>query len=146
VTTADRLRRLHSGLRQVRRLPSSDRTLFLQAWRSLVASRIHVRWGRVDWAEAVVEQPNGPATREIDHLVALFDAARDTLPVGATCLPRSLALRRFLALHGVGTRLRIGARRVGRDWSGHVWVEREGRIVGDRPELVGAFVPFRETA
>jgi transglutaminase superfamily protein len=146
VTTAERLRRLRRGLRQVSRLPYSDRTLFLLAWRSLVASRIRVRWGRVDWAEAVVEQPNGPATREIDHLVALFDAARDTLPVGASCLPRSLALRRFLAQNGVGTRLRLGARKVGREWSGHVWVERNGRIVGDRPELVRVFVPFRETA
>jgi hypothetical protein len=142
----ERLRRLRRGFQHVGRLPSSDRMLLLQAWRSLFASRIRVRWGRVDWAEAVLESPHGPPAPDVARLVALFDAARDTLPVGATCLPRALALRRFLAQNGVGTRLRLGARKVGREWSGHVWVERKGRIVGDRPELVRAFVPFRETA
>jgi hypothetical protein len=147
VSLTERLRRLGAGFRRLSRLPSSDRGLFLQAWQALLVSRVQVRLGRIDWTEAVVEKPAARATQApIEHLLAVFEQARETCPVGACCLPRSLALRLFLERQGVGTRLRLGARKISREWSGHVWVEREGRLVGDRPELVRQFVPFHETA
>jgi hypothetical protein len=146
VSPTERLRRLGSGLRELRRLPSSEKALFLTAWWDLAATRLRVRVGRIDWTEVTVESTAAFPSAVPERLVALFDAARDTLPFGVSCLPKSLALRRFLARRGIGTRLRLGARKISRDWSGHVWVEREGRLVGDRLELVRQFVPFRETA
>jgi hypothetical protein len=145
VSPGERLQRFRAGLTHLKQLPGSDRSLFLEAWQCLVASRIRMAIGAIDWTEVVVEKPLGAAS-EIEPLVALFEAATETLPFGATCLPRSLALRNFLEHQGIATRLRLGARKVGEDWNGHVWVERDGRLVGDRPELVRAFVPFRETA
>jgi hypothetical protein len=148
VSPRERLRRFRAGLTHLKRLSGPDRSLFLQAWQCLVASRIRVGVGGIDWTEVVLETPKplASATPAIDPLLAVFDAARDTLPFGATCLPRSLALRNFLEQQGIATRLRLGARKVGEEWNGHVWVERRGQLVGDRPELVSAFVPFRETA
>jgi hypothetical protein len=146
VTPTERLRRVGSGFRELRRLPSSERILFLQAWRDLAASRLRVGVGHVDWTEVMTARPEASPTTSPDRLVGLFVAACQSLPFGVSCLPKSLALQRFLSRQGVAARLRLGARKIGGEWSGHVWVEREGRLVGDRLELVRQFVPFHETA
>jgi hypothetical protein len=146
VSPIERLRRLGSGARQLRRLAPSERRLFLAAWGDLVAARLRVGVGRIDWVEVTVEKALASPSKDPDRLVALFDVARDTLPFGVSCLPKSLALRRFLGRHGVSSRLRLGVRKIDGEWNGHAWVEREGTLVGDRPELVRQFVPFHETA
>lgn len=82
----------------------------------------------------------------MDRLVALFTQAAATSAHGAACLPRSLALRRFLGRYGIESRLRLGMRKTDEGWTGHAWVEHAGQVVGDREEFVRQFVPFHETA
>jgi Transglutaminase-like superfamily len=148
MSLGERLRRLRDGWRETRGLSSADRRLFLRAWHALLVSRLEVRRRREDWTDLVSEgsEALSPPEEHVDHLVAVFERARATCPVATSCLPASLALRRFLKRHGVAARLRLGARKIGSEWSGHAWVERGGRMLGDRPELVRHFVPFHETA
>lgn len=49
----------------------------------------------------------------------------------ATCLPRSLALYRVLAVHGVPARLRIGVLPGSKPLQAHAWVECGNEVLGD---------------
>ena len=60
-----------------------------------------------------------------------------------SCLPRSLALARFLELHGVGAQVCLGfERRAGR-LAGHAWVEHDCAVIGDAPEFSARFARLR---
>lgn len=146
MSLGERLRRLGRGGRELRRMSPADRRLFLRAWQALLVARLQVRLRRVDWTDVMTEgsAPDHGSER-VEHLVAVFDRARATCPVATSCLPGSLALRRFLGHYGVSARLRLGMRKTGTEWFGHAWVERQGHMLGDRPELVRRFAPFHET-
>jgi Transglutaminase-like superfamily len=65
-------------------------------------------------------------------------------PVGRVlCLPRSLALARFLELHGVAARVCLGFGRRADRLAGHAWVEHDGAVIGDEPGFVAAFARLR---
>jgi hypothetical protein len=147
MSLGERVRRLGRGGRELRKLSPADRRLFLRAWEALLVARLQVRLRRVEWTDVVTEgsAPDRGA-KPVEHLVAVFERARATCPLATSCLPGSLALRRFLGHYGVPARLRLGVRKIGQEWSGHAWVEQEGRMLGDRPELVRQFVLFHETA
>lgn len=56
------------------------------------------------------------------------------------CLPRSLALHRFLLAGGVAVDHCIGVRRF--PFGAHAWVEVSGRPIYDSPEFVEGFTPL----
>ena len=60
-----------------------------------------------------------------------------------SCLPRALALRRFLHAHQVDAALRLGVRHTAAGIEGHAWVEIGGAPVHDESDFVGSFVPLR---
>jgi hypothetical protein len=49
--------------------------------------------------------------------------------IGASCLPRALALGRMLASRGVAHVIHLGARRTGRGVAAHAWVSQAGRVL-----------------
>lgn len=53
------------------------------------------------------------------------------------CLPRSLALYRFLLSCGIPAEHVIGARR--HPFRAHAWVECRGRVLGDSPDFVSTY-------
>jgi hypothetical protein len=61
------------------------------------------------------------------------------------CLVRSVALNRLLERHGVhGSRIRVGVRFVGGEFTAHAWVEHEGRVLGDDVEHVSRFASLSD--
>ena len=73
---------------------------------------------------------------------ALRRAAR-LLPWRSSCLVRALALADLLAREGVPDSLiRLGVRRDGAAIDAHAWVELDGRVVGDDPDVVRRFAPL----
>lgn len=60
------------------------------------------------------------------------------------CLPRSLALFRFLRRCGIPAEHRIGVRRF--PFGAHAWVEVDGRIVHDRPDQPRLFTTIARIA
>lgn len=141
-----RARRAREKLRELSRV---ERLTYVQAWWELLAAALkHRFWSRLS-TPALEELgarggPMGPAP-ETRHL-SLFEQATFTQPMGVPCLPRALALKRFLRRHGTGARLRLGMKKTPEGWTGHAWLEHEGRVIGDREDFVRTFVPFRETA
>lgn len=53
------------------------------------------------------------------------------------CLPKALATYRFLRLHRVPAQLCLGVRKY--PFSGHAWVEFEGKVLDDQPDRVRGY-------
>lgn len=74
----------------------------------------------------------------------VVDLAARRGPWRANCLQRSTVLWRELNRRGVDADLRIGVRAGDTSPAMHAWVEVDGRIVNDRPDVASRFSPFRE--
>ncbi len=61
------------------------------------------------------------------------------------CVPRSLALRAFLAEEGIATELRIGVRKEGERLAAHAWIEHRGTPIGESPTVGKRFAPLART-
>ena len=67
-------------------------------------------------------------------------------PFGATCLPQSMVLCRFLQRQGIGCDLRLGARVENGDCEAHAWVEVDGVPVNDTEDVRERFRPLGKEA
>jgi Transglutaminase-like superfamily len=127
-------------------LGQADRTDYARAWWTLLDCRVRLA---LPWASAPVRVPHqnpGESNDEAktERLLAIFRLAGRTHVFNPTCLPRSLALQRFLAQHGVASELRLGLRRGRNGFEGHAWVERRG-VPFDDTKRVGSYVPLEWT-
>lgn len=127
--------------------PVASRTLTLaaEAWIDLLACRARLRMPRLLAAESLLRRElRGSAPRVAvgasrDVLLRAFRRALATQPGTPGCLPRSLALRRFLARHGEPGQINLGLKRTGGQLRGHAWVEVAGTIVSDDEAFVRSF-------
>lgn len=56
------------------------------------------------------------------------------------CLVRAVALKTLLDRRGIlGSRVHIGVRHRGGEFSAHAWVEYAGEVLGDRLDHIGSF-------
>jgi len=79
-------------------------------------------------------------SRQVVHAV---DRAARALPGSPNCLVRSLTVWTMLAARGVASDLRFGARRQAGQTEAHAWVEVDGRVINDSPD-VGERFPVLE--
>ena len=79
-------------------------------------------------------------SRQVVHAV---ERAARALPGNPNCLLRSLTVWTMLAARGVAGELRFGARRVSGRTEAHAWVEVDGRVINDAPD-VGERFPVLE--
>lgn len=102
---------------------------------------------RRELGQPVAPRAQGSAAPAAGRLERLFARGlRTRLGRGAGCLPRSLALARFLRLHGLEARVCLGfSRRAGR-LAGHAWVEHDCAVVCDQPAFVAGFSRVRSVA
>lgn len=120
--------------------------LSAEAWVEIVACRARLRLPRMLRAETflrreLVTEPK-PTDRSAsrDALLAAFERALRAQPRTPGCLPRSLALRRFLTRHGHAARLALGLRKQAGVLDGHAWVEADGAIVTRDQPFVRQFL------
>lgn len=95
---------------------------------------------------AVMEGPHIDNSWDVSpHLGAIISAHR-LLGLGTrahqTCLVRSVALKRHLARHALGSRLVLGVQ--ARPFKAHCWLQHEHMILNDTLETVRDFVPLFE--
>jgi hypothetical protein len=69
-------------------------------------------------------------------------AAASHGPIRANCLPQSLTLWWMLQRRGLDARIRFGARKTATGIEAHAWVELQGDVLNDRPDVASAFRPF----
>jgi hypothetical protein len=78
--------------------------------------------------------------QEIARLSELVELATRATHGERRCLPRSLLLFWLLNARGEPVRLLIGVSKAASTFKSHAWIETEGKVIGDSPEMTGRFV------
>lgn len=63
----------------------------------------------------------------------------------ATCLERSLVLWWLLRRRGIGANIQIGVRKDSDQIEAHAWVELDGVVINDYPDIGATFAPLPTT-
>lgn len=130
-------------------LSRAERRIFLQAACLLpmiaCATRVFGLQRVQSWAERSSSRfgKNRPEIETDANTAAsmVLSAARYGL-VHGNCLSRSMTLYYLLRRHGCAACLRLGGRRDGDSFEAHAWVEFDGRVFDDSPDLRRFFTPF----
>ncbi|MFL6605571.1 MAG: lasso peptide biosynthesis B2 protein [Steroidobacteraceae bacterium] len=109
------------------------RSALMLRWRPLEKNIAHVTQRRKSAAAARV--PAG-----LETLVQRFASCRSRFDRVDACLPNSLALLEFLALHGLYPNLVFGVSM--RPFHAHCWVQHEDTVLGDTLEHINQFTPI----
>lgn len=91
-----------------------------------------------------VAPPAADQPAVVDSLARLVDIGSKFGPAKPNCLARSLVLWWLLERRGVDSEVRIGVRR-SREHAGmdfHAWVERDGVVLNDAPDIRSQFATF----
>ncbi len=89
--------------------------------------------------------PGGDAMARSRRVALAVDRAAQYGLFSPTCLVRAIALERMLTREGVaGAVVRIGARQRAARPEMHAWIEVGGVVIGERPEVAGAFTPLHD--
>jgi len=120
-------------------LSSAEARLFFRACWMLVLVDLELRlrpwqcsYERLAAWAAQHRASGGPPPARLAWLVAR--AARN-VPWPATCLRRSLVLWALLARAGEPAELRVGFQREHETFKAHAWVEHQGRVLNDSPDV-----------
>lgn len=146
VNFALKLRRLLAMKPAERRLFLQAELLFVLVWAglkvlSLRRCQILLKWLASRQRSSLV---NGDVATSTHRTVAVMrTAARHTFGQPA-CLPQSLVCWALLRRQGIEGDLRIGTRREGGKFEAHAWVEYQGRVLNDHPDVRERFVSFEQ--
>jgi len=131
--------------RRYRERPREERTLIRRAVVLLILTEFGFRvFGYQRWKKLFdhfSHQESSPVTDpaiqlEIaQHTVRAVRSAELHGLATPNCLERSLTLWWLLRRQGVGGELRIGARKNGSRLEAHAWVELNGQVLNDSPEV-----------
>lgn len=137
-------------LRSFRRLSGGERKIVAGAVCGAILTRIAFRLfgfsSRKELSQASQARPYAHLSDEMvleraRRVVHLQFAAERSLFFRPSCLEHSLVLQRLLAHEGVPSRLRLGGRKDGGEFSAHAWVEvNETRFDSYNDAL--EYVPF----
>ncbi len=90
--------------------------------------------------------PSLPERRSLDpHNAKAWAQTIDRVggrPYGGTCLDQSVFLWFVMRLHRLDGDIRIGITRDGSKIEGHAWVELDGLVVNDRPDVAESYAVF----
>jgi hypothetical protein len=118
--------------------------LFLEALASLAWARVALRLTPERVLRGVMRE-SGKGGQADAQVLDAFTAAAGKAPFSHNCMHRALALRSMLARRGVDARLCIGLGAKPELLPGHAWLQINGVIVGDAPELVSRYQTLRLT-
>jgi hypothetical protein len=133
-----RLKRWHA-------LSSWERRALCSAWLLLPCVSLSLRWLGFRTTTALLTKARGAhaSGSAAPHdcaasLARLLTFAADHTPGRPACLARSVTLWFLLARRGVAARVKIGVRNTG-SFSAHAWVEIDGRVFLDAPDVAERF-------
>jgi hypothetical protein len=129
--TGDKQHRTAAGACEV--LLAVTRSAVMLRWRTLAKTVSHVTQRRRSAAVSRADVGH-------ESLLQRFASSRSRFGRTDACLPNSLALLDFLAIHGLYPKLVFGVSM--RPFQAHCWVQHEGTILGDTLERVSQFTPI----
>ncbi len=136
-------------LRTILGLNPVERALLRRAWFRLLAAGLALRFLPLPKVQALLGAGSRrPLTTPVptSRIAGLVAAAARNHLLTLHCLPRALVLQSLLGDQGIQADLRIGVRRREKEMEAHAWVEQDGRVVGDSPELVRRYLPLEPHA
>lgn len=137
-------------LRRFSRLSKHDKKVVAGAIRGAIATWIALRilrlrpWKKFLRSPQKRHEQGEPPTLILDRarrIAHLQLASERRLLFQPSCLEHSLVLLRLLAKEGIDGRLRLGARKDGRDFKAHAWIEVNETIF-DSYNDTREYVPF----
>jgi hypothetical protein len=135
--------------RKARSLSLREWGWFFEAYAVLTATKLQLLIAPRSIVERAVAKEDvppaaNPTAADInERMVSSFAMATGVHFLRPNCLPRSLSLWRMLRRRGIDAVVRIGAKMSGRRLDGHAWVEVDGKVVNDRPDVAKEFTPLR---
>ena len=131
-------------------LSIGERLTFLQALFLLPLAGLVLRLGRYQSVLSALQKITPIKERrstadplpEARRTAVLVNAAARRGLYDATCLRRSLLLWWLLRRQGIDSRLRIGARLDGDNFSAHAWVEFQDNVLNDSPDVRTQYAAF----
>jgi hypothetical protein len=145
-------------LQRFRALDSEARKIFFRAAALLpvIALSLRIRGFRATQTSLLryLPRPNHSpqeqptiSKNDLDHCrltARMVDAATRHAWLSSTCLEKSLVVWWLLARQGIGSQLRIGARKVDAKFEAHAWVECEGVAISEPQDGHRHYAPFDE--
>ena len=134
-----------------RQLSPAERRVFRQALLLLPALALGLRLLGLRRTQAWLLRFSRPGASPVQpipdaqRLAYLVRAAAAHGPYRATCLPQALAVWWLLRRHGLSGDLRIGVRKAAGQFEAHAWVEYQGLVLNDRPDVAQHFAPITPT-
>ena len=132
-----------------RHLSSSERRLLALVWLGLPLVELSLRRDglnrtqrRLVWlANRLQKKSQGPS-HSPDQIVKLLNLALRYTLLRPRCLGRTLTLQWLLEIQGLRSEMRLGVRYTPTGLEAHAWLEYQGRVLNDRPEMVAQFRAF----
>lgn len=136
-----------------RALTSAERKLLLQALvllpvvHGLLKCFGYFRlMGSIEERLPLPQKPGGIPCTEMQHKAAtaarMVSIAAFYGPYRASCLRRSLVLVILLRRQGIEGRLIFGTRRITQGLEAHAWVEVQGIVINDHPQIRQQYTPL----
>ena len=148
-STDSPFRQLNHKLRRLRELPAADRWRLAQATLGLPINAAGVRlagfrkWGAyLARATATGGRQAGGGLQAARQTWLLVQWAARYGPYAGNCLSRSLTLWWLLRRQGLESELRIGVSTAGGRFEAHAWIEFQGIVINDRPDVRERFGAF----
>lgn len=133
-----------------RKLSLSQKVVLLDAWSSLICLTVLLRWGGFRRAHTLLARFTPPVLSnsplEAPALAAAVEQAARIAPIQVSCLTRSLALWWLLRRRRIAGELCIGVRKNDGQLQAHAWVEEQGRVLNDAPDVAQRYAAFDSAA
>lgn len=124
----------------LRDLAVAAESFLLLAW-----VRVALRVAPRRLLRGVLAPRRGGAAADAVAVARIFSRVAARHPLNHHCMHRSLALQRVLARRGIAAELRIGLGRKPNLFPGHAWLEIDGVVVNDDPQVVSRYAPLTIT-
>ena len=137
--------------RKIRDLSCAELLILAQSAALFPALKLAQRWIRLDELHARLTRMFGrgprlshPRRRSVtaDQVTRLVRVAAHRGLLRPSCLQHALVLRTQLHRHGFDAAIRFGVRKNGKALQAHAWVELDGRVLNDLPDIGEQYPPF----
>lgn len=97
-----------------------------------------------DWITRITPRSSldrAPNAARLTHSAIPVGLAGNHFPrYRPTCLPQSLVLWHLLRSNGTPAELNIGVRKAENEFSAHAWIEVDGQVINDSPDVAEHYV------
>ena len=135
-----------TDLDKLRALSGWERGVLLRAVVALPVISAGLRGLGLGRMQRILARLTPARAAQVDNLDEARSMARVVNAAGhrmrVACLGRSLTLWWLLRRRGMESSIHLGASKNGSDFAAHAWVEMDGSVLNDRPDVGERFVTF----